>query len=403
MSLSGSCSASFKVVSPGYGVSYKWQQSADGGSTWNNISDGGTNPVFAGTATSDLNITNALFTINNFKFRCIVGNLCGSDVISLPATLTIPPSTIRDQPVNDTIYTGQLTWFHTVSNLAEVRYQWQESRDGGSTWSNVVDGGTSPLYQYSNNIELFLRNVPLSYNNYKYRCVMSHNCKPDFISNAVTLFVIPTPQVTDIDGNTYNTMGVGPDLWMAENLKTTRYADGTTIPLVNSTSNWDALASYDPAYCWYGDNISNKVTYGALYTWTAATRGVSSVSYPSGVQGACPTGWHIPSWSEFSSTLILWDYSIAGGKLKETGTLHWQSPNAGATNEIGFKALPGGYRNIDGTFSNLGYESRFWVTGVSYTDGTLAEYFYMNYNSASIAYSYMKKESGHSVRCMKDQ
>jgi hypothetical protein len=102
--------------------------------------------------------------------------------------------------------------------------------------------------------------------------------------------------VTDIDGNVYNTVQIGSQLWMSENLKTSRYADGATIPFVNNSSDWAALNETSKAYCWYDDNISNKEIYGALYTWGAAMNGAAgSNKVPGEVRGICPTGWHLPS------------------------------------------------------------------------------------------------------------
>jgi uncharacterized protein (TIGR02145 family) len=127
--------------------------------------------------------------------------------------------------------------------------------------------------------------------------------------------------VTDFDGNVYNTITIGSQVWMAENLKTTHYSDGTAIPLVTGNSNWDTLTATSKAYCWYNDDVINKATYGALYTWAAAMNGAASVTTnPSGVQGVCPTGWHLPSDAEWTQlTDYLGGTGVAGGKLKESG------------------------------------------------------------------------------------
>jgi len=209
-------------------------------------------------------------------------------------------------------------------------------------------------------------------------------------------------RLKDIDGNYYNTVKIGTQIWMAENLKTTKYADGTAIPLVNTTSTWDALTATSKAYCWYNDDIANKATYGALYTWAAAMNDAASVTTnPSGIQGVCPTGWHLPSDAEWTQlTTYLGGESDAGGKLKETGTTHWTSPNISATNETGFTALPGGFRSTNGTFSNIGNYGYWW--SASEYDTTYAWYRFM-YNNVSIVYrSYKNKEVGYTVRCLRD-
>ena len=115
------------------------------------------------------------------------------------------------------------------------------------------------------------------------------------------LTTIDAQPVKDIDGNVYPTVTIGSQVWMAKNLETTRYPDGTPILLVDTIPAWDALNESSKAYCWYGDEIKNKDTYGALYTWAAAMNGAeSSDAKPSGVQGVCPTGWHLPSDAEWT-------------------------------------------------------------------------------------------------------
>lgn len=211
-----------------------------------------------------------------------------------------------------------------------------------------------------------------------------------------------TATVTDYDGNVYKTVTIGTQVWMAENLKTTKYADGTAIPLVNTNSTWDALTATRKAYCWYDDNITNKATYGALYTWAAAMKGAVSVTAnPSGIQGVCPTGWHLPSDAEWTTlTTYLGGTSVAGGKLKETGRTHWNSPNTGATNETGFTALPGGYRGTNGTFDLVWTHGNWW--SATEGDATAAWNRYMYYNSSDVNRNNIYKAAGFSVRCVRD-
>jgi uncharacterized protein (TIGR02145 family) len=126
--------------------------------------------------------------------------------------------------------------------------------------------------------------------------------------------------ISDYDGNVYKTVAIGTQTWMAENLRTTHYADGSPIPKVSDTPGWDALLDTDPAYSWYNDDsIQNSGAYGALYTWEGAMNGeASSNSVPSGVQGVCPSGWHVPSleeWAILHSYLILNGYNYDGTAL----------------------------------------------------------------------------------------
>jgi uncharacterized protein (TIGR02145 family) len=143
-------------------------------------------------------------------------------------------------------------------------------------------------------------------------------------SKTITFNFVPC---SDYDNNSYTTVQIGDRIWMAENLKSIHYADGTSV-------NY-----YD-----YDHDPNNSLIYGRLYAWSAAMNGAaSSNTNPSNVQGVCPDGWHLPSKAEWQQLAgILGGLSIAGGKLKETGIVHWMSPNAGATDESGFGALPAG-------------------------------------------------------------
>jgi len=190
------------------------------------------------------------------------------------------------------------------------------------------------------------------------------------------------------DGEEYFVVLIGEQLWMAENLKATQLTDGTDIPLVTDNSFWIGLST--PAYCWYeNDETTYGDTYGALYNWYTVETG-----------NFCPTGWHVPSDGEWT---VLTDYlagaSVAGGKLKESGTAHWNSPNEGATNESGFTALPGGSRYTNGSFNDIGLYGTWWsATGYI----TSAQSFYMAYHLTSVTRYGGQKHVGFSVRCVRD-
>jgi uncharacterized protein (TIGR02145 family) len=199
----------------------------------------------------------------------------------------------------------------------------------------------------------------------------------------------PPSTVTDIDGNVYNIVTIGTQVWIVENLKTTRYNDGSPIPLVTDSATWSNLTT--PGYCWYNNDAANKSTYGALYNWFTINTGKLA-----------PIGWHVPTDTEWKTlTTFLGNENIAGGKLKETGLIHWRSPNLGATNESGFTALPGGHRDINGTFSSIG-DDGYWWSSTEY--GTTGKVWYrnMNYNYAGVVSVINNKINGHSVRCLKD-
>ena len=196
-------------------------------------------------------------------------------------------------------------------------------------------------------------------------------------------------RVRDYDGNYYNTIMIGNQIWMAENLKTTKFNDGTDIPLVTDGTAWGNLTT--PGYCWYNKNEATYGdTYGALYNW-----------YTIGTGNLCPAGWHVSTDAEWTAlTTYPGGESVAGGKLKETGTTHWNSPNTGATNETGFTALPGGSRSHDGTFYYIWYGGYWW----SSTEGSAKSAWNRNlsYSDAGVFRDIDYKKCGFSVRCVRD-
>jgi uncharacterized protein (TIGR02145 family) len=200
----------------------------------------------------------------------------------------------------------------------------------------------------------------------------------------------PSAAIIDEDGNVYTSLTIGSQVWMIENLKTTKFNDNTTIPYVTDSTDWSNLTT--PGYCWYANDASTyKATYGALYNWYAVNTGK-----------LCPTGWHVPTDTEWTTlTTYLGGESIAGGKLKETVSTHWRIPNAGATNESGFTALPGGHRDINGTFSVIG-DDGYWWSVTEYGSTGKVWYRNMNYNYAGVVRVSNNKKNGHSVRCLKD-
>jgi uncharacterized protein (TIGR02145 family) len=218
------------------------------------------------------------------------------------------------------------------------------------------------------------------------------------INNVGTAYSLDVPfttaatSVTDGDGNKYSVIQIGKQSWLGENLKTTKFNDGTPIPLVTGNTEWSALTA--PGYCWYNnDKAAYGDVYGALYNWYTVSMATN------GNKNVCPVGWHVPTDAEWT---VLTDYlggaSVAGGPLKETGTVHWLSPNTGATNTSGFTALPGGFR---GTSYSYVRQRGYWWTGTARST-TNSWYRNMTYNQASVARSNTYKYFGLSVRCIKD-
>jgi len=197
-----------------------------------------------------------------------------------------------------------------------------------------------------------------------------------------------TNKLTDYDGNSYNIVKIGNQLWMAENLKTTRFSDGTNIPLVSDYKTWSNL--FSPGFCWYFNEAENyRTNYGALYNGYTISTGK-----------LCPKGWHVPSSEEWKTLMNYSGGEGVGGKLKETGNEHWMSPNEGATNAAGYSALPGGSRGSRGSFFDEGLRG-YWWSSTEFVN-TSVWYSTMGYSSTAVESNSDDKKSGLSVRCIKD-
>jgi len=191
--------------------------------------------------------------------------------------------------------------------------------------------------------------------------------------------------VQDIEGNIYKTIVIGAQTWMAENLKTTKFNDGTSIPFQPASSYWDDSAKM--AYCWYSND---SVLYGALYNWYTVNSGK-----------LCPSGWHVPSDAEWTSmTDQIGGESTAATKLKETGTVHWVSSITPATNESGFTAIGSGYRAPSGIYNNLKHYAYFWTSTGNTAIDAMCRFIYSGFDNLNVSAG--NKLNGLSVRCIKD-
>lgn len=218
----------------------------------------------------------------------------------------------------------------------------------------------------------------------------------------------PGPGVT-YNGYTYPTviLGNGQE-WMAQNLRTTQYSDGTSIPLVTDSAQWAANfnnSSSLPMMCWYNNDQATYTAnnFGALYNWYAVN------PLTNGNKNVCPAGWHVPTdaeWTTFINYLDpnanggIYTNNTSGGKMKSIGTQYWLSPNTDATNESGFSGLPGGTRSYNGTFTNIGGTGYWW----SSTESNTREAWYRRLFHAygSVLRDYLEKPLGFSVRCLRD-
>ncbi len=217
------------------------------------------------------------------------------------------------------------------------------------------------------------------------------------IYNNYIVDITKPPTVTDYDGNVYTIITIGTQEWLGENLKTTHYSDGTPIPNLTADEDWEVDSS--GAYCWYDNDIGYKNPYGALYNWYAVNNAHGLAYFEK--DGIQDEGWRIPTKDDWETLVsYLGGSDVAGGKLKETGFEHWESPNTDATNESGFTALPGGSRYFEGQFTVMGENGYYWAS-TEYNE--TFSYHYLLYNiNGTIARAIYYKENGYSVRCIKD-
>jgi len=211
--------------------------------------------------------------------------------------------------------------------------------------------------------------------------------------------------VKDIDGNVYDTVKIGNQIWMVENLKTTRYRNGDSIPNVMDATIWANLTS--GGFCNYNNITNNASKYGRLYNWYAV----------SDSRNLAPVGWHVASdadWTTLQNYLIANGYNYDGSTVGNyiakslSATTDWFTYSTIGTigndlsknNKTGFTALPGGYRINDGTFANLGYHAFWWTTTES--SSTNAVYRYLHFSSSTLSVYPAAKNWGRSVRCVKD-
>lgn len=195
--------------------------------------------------------------------------------------------------------------------------------------------------------------------------------------------------ISDADNNRYPTIRIGLQEWMAENLRTSRYRNGAAIPIVTDDPTWSSTTS--GAACSINHNQANDPVYGKLYNWFALFD----------PRNLCPEGWHVATTEDWSSlSNFLGGAQVAGGRLKDTGNAHWTTPNAGATNESGLKALPAGFRRADGSFDGLGISALWWLPFM--TDQFNAFDVSIMNDDANIQLDVSDKNIGYSIRCVRD-
>ena len=218
------------------------------------------------------------------------------------------------------------------------------------------------------------------------------------VEDVVQLIGKPSSNITDVDGNSYKTVTIGTQTWMAENLKVSKYSDGIAIPNITDNTQWSNLTT--GAFSYFNNDAANNSKYGKLYNWYAVSKTTNDN------KNVCPTGWHVPTDAEWT---VLTDYlggvNVAGGKMKEVGTTNWNSSNIDATNTSLFTGLPGGSRFSSGIYiyDDVGDVGRWWSSTESTEFNTNSAWSRYLYHSIGIAKSvYDSKREGLSVRCLRD-
>jgi uncharacterized protein (TIGR02145 family) len=326
-------------------------------------------------------IKNKVFQINIYLIAII---LFGCTITAYEPSLTTNPAT---NITSTSIFTGGNITNNGGSTITETGVCW--SLNPNPTINNSIGSTTSG--NVSNN---FTCNITgLTPNTYYYIRAFARNSDGlTGYGNQQTFYTAPissTPgaDLTDIDGNTYQTIVLGNgQTWMKKNLNVSKYRNGDTIPQIQDPTAWANLTT--GAWCYYDNDAAYGTFYGKLYNWYA-------VNDP---RGLAPQGWHIPRDQEWMNLInYLGGGNVAGGKMKSTG---WQYPNTGATNEIGFSSIPGGLRDIYGNFNCKGYYCFYWSS--TENGASNAWYRELSCYGGSVIRLYDGKVKGFSVRCIKD-
>ena len=368
------------------------------------------NSYQGGKRNNDNDFINLFSRVIMFLLLTFVVYSCSKDSGSVPSVTTYP--------------IHNLTHNHVVSGgYVDNHARGAEGITRGVCWSTtpqptVDDFSTEIVYYfYSGDIFLSYINELLPNTTYYLRAYAIHSTGIAYGDQQIfTTFPDYTGQigtVTDIEGNNYSTIGIGSQIWMAENLRTTKFNDATIIPDGSTDELWRWL--YSPGFCVYNNDLSNKATYGLLYNWQTANTSAN------GYKNVCPIGWHVPDNKEWEtltgylgesvtgnwtdSTSNVEGCRIAGKMLKESGTLHWLSGNTG-TDDFGFSALPGGCRSENGDYAQItmtGYwwSSSEWLNPSGDNKVSFVSTEYLDNEGFHILKA--NKHHGYSIRCIKDQ
>jgi uncharacterized protein (TIGR02145 family) len=333
------------------------------------------------------------FTTSQIIKSTTIPTLTTADVTSITSTSAISGGNITDDGGGDIIVKG-ISW-NTIPDWNIYSYDETIYGNGPGSGSFV-----SYLSNLSPGTTYYVKAYAVNDKGIAFGSTLSFTTDATDAPDAISIIFNPDltyGSVSDMDGNFYKTIQIGNQTWMAENLKTTKYNDGSLLPNVTDNTYWGNLTT--GGYSWYNNSASSyKDTYGALYNWYAVTD----------ARKLCPAGWRVPTVGDWITLqMYLGGALYSGSKLKEAGTTHWLSPNVQATNETGFTGLPGGSRLIQDIGSNSAYS--FGLIGSSGNWWSATGFGYGEASSwvLSTSGTYFESASnflndGNSVRCIRN-
>jgi uncharacterized protein (TIGR02145 family) len=351
-------------------------------------------------------IANTTYYVRAYATNCS-GTAYGSEVsFTTTAATTLPTltTTAADSIKTTSARSGGNITSDGGCTITARGVVWSTSQNPTIALSTNTSDGTG-TGSFSSNLTCLNPNTTYYVRSYATNCLgTAYGNEVSFTTTVASQGVscLGVPTVTDIDGNTYNTVQIGTQCWTKENLRVTKYSDGAIIPLdtsggtVGNGSGETWLNRFSGARTIYAHSQSDLATYGYLYNWYAA-KGIAT-SGSTSYKNLCPSGWHVPTEEEWTTVIThLGGENLAGGKMKSTGTSLWISPNGGASNESGFTGLPGGNRANNGWFGSLGYSGLWWSSS---EDKYISLYFegcFVRKGSFTGGHS-----NGFSIRCLKD-
>jgi uncharacterized protein (TIGR02145 family) len=373
-------STDYFLISPDSTNFYVRSNGSGSSSTFNILSlDANLNQKPLMRANSDtIDMKSVLTLENNFNVFGSIGYTGAVDKILAPDITTTAPSAVTESAAKSggtivsnggaAIITSGIVWSTSTNPTTALPTKTTDGTLTGTFTSNITGLAASTTYYV--------------------RAYATNSVGTSYGSELMFVTLGAGGTVADTEGNIYNTVIIGTQTWMAQNLKTTHFADGSTIPNVKDAMGWQYLST--AAYVWYNnDSLAyHNSGYGALYNWFAVNSGK-----------LCPTGWHVPSVAEFTTlSTFLGGNMTAGSNLKEAGNTHWNAPNTDATNSSGFTALPGGLRVYMGPFMSMGVNGSFWSSSsISASDALYAS---MNNNVGDLSVGPGFVQIGISVRCL---